>query len=100
MCKSKKTDRRKEANRGGTEYSGHRPWRNRKKIRNMLTYAAPERILYDLSEIVQEDIKPRSNDPVSVVIYAELCGVSLAEMKRRFKERGDWPYFAKIKVSI
>ena len=55
----------------------------------MLTYAAPERILYDLSEIVQEDIKPRSNDPVSVVIYAELCGVSLAEMKRRFKERGD-----------
>ena len=65
------------------------PEETEKKIRNMLTYAAPERILYDLSEIVQEDIKPRSNDPVSVVIYAELCGVSLAEMKRRFKERGD-----------
>lgn len=65
------------------------PEKTAQKIRSMLSHAAPESILYNLSEIVQENIAPRSDDPVAVTVYAELCGISLAAMKEKIIERGD-----------
>ena len=53
-----------------------------------LLFWAPEIEWQKLSEYVNRYIVPSSSDPQSIAIYAELLGISLAEMKERFEADG------------
>lgn len=51
-------------------------------------YWAPEILWYNLSVYVNKYVTPSSSDPQAIAIYAELCGLSLEEMKSKFESDG------------
>ena len=58
------------------------------KLLSASPYWAPEILWHNLTRYVNTYMKPDSNDPVSVKVYAALCDLSEEEMQSRFKEDG------------
>ncbi len=64
------------------------PERLAEVLKSHVHYWAPQIAWLNLSLYVQRFVIPSSSDPQAIAIYAELCGLSLSEMKARFEEDG------------
>ena len=58
------------------------------KLEKSEGFWAPEMAWTMLSETVNRFVAPSSSSAQSIAIYAELCGLEMAEMKAKFKESG------------
>ncbi|MFR2570759.1 MAG: hypothetical protein ACLS90_03525 [Clostridia bacterium] len=58
------------------------------KLERNSGFWAPEDLWYNLSEYVNQYVKPSSKDPQSIKIYAILCDCTETEMKSRFEADG------------
>jgi len=57
-------------------------------LKKNVDYWAPEIAWHNLSTYVNKYVDQCSTDPQSIAIYAELCGLSLADMKAKFEKDG------------
>ena len=58
------------------------------ELEKKAVFWAPEIRWYNLTKYVHMYVDPDSSDPQSIAVYAELCELSLSEMKSKFQKDG------------